>query len=191
MRWALYIIGAALIVVASFWSYSVTYATQARLDEIAKLNRKIAIEREAIRVLAADWAWLNAPDRLARLVAAHNDVLKLEPMEPERFAEVAEAPLKQPDDGLAPVALIDLDAVSPEDPVSRRPRRAAPAKPQAIITAETREEPPRRAAPPRVVATAAAPSRPVVATNTTTSTAAARASARLAPIRRDAAESER
>ncbi|QIE57646.1 hypothetical protein G5B40_20635 [Pikeienuella piscinae] len=160
MRWALYIVGAVLIVGASFWSYSVTYATQDRLDAIERTNRAIAEERMAIQVLAAEWAWLNAPDRLTRLVAAHQGELGLTPMKPDSYAELSETPMKQPDDGMAPVALIDLDALSPEEPAARRksPRPAREA-PKPVVTAEAREPAPHRAAPPPARATAAAPRR--------------------------------
>ncbi|WP_340109518.1 hypothetical protein [Pikeienuella sp. HZG-20] len=176
MRWVLYVVGAALIVVASFWSYSTTYATQGRLESIAKLNSAIAAEREEIQVLQAEWAWLNSPDRLNRLVAANQDALGLEPMKPSRFAELSEAPMRQPDDGLAPVALIDLDALSPEEPARRSgggqaARPSPPKAPKPVVIAEAREPAPHRAAAPEPaipVLIPAAPARSAPAAPTAT-----------------------
>lgn len=113
MRWALYLVGFVMVVATAFWSYRMTYRTQNALDRVASLRGEIAREREAIAVLQAEWAWLTAPERLRALVEAHADDLKLEPMTPERFAridEIAEPPV---DDGLDPVALIDLDEAGP------------------------------------------------------------------------------
>lgn len=178
MRWALYLLGLALVVAVAFWSFSVTYRTKDTLDEVARLQRAIAVEREAGQVLAAEWAWLNAPDRLARLAAGYETELGLGPIIPERFGEVAEAPMIQPDDGMAPVALIDLDALSPNDPAPRRaaPRTAKPTTaPAPIVTAEASEPAPHRAAPAAPLAVsspaALAPSAPAAAKPQRASTA--------------------
>lgn len=113
MRWALYFAGFALVVATAFWSYRMTYRTQDALDEVAALRSEIAREREAISVLEVEWAWLTAPERLKQLANDHAEALGLAPMTPERFAvfdEVAEPPV---DDGMDPVALIDMDEVGP------------------------------------------------------------------------------
>lgn len=160
MRLVLYVFGGLMIVAASFWAYSITYATQDRFDDIARLNRAIAKEREAIQVLRAEWAWMNSPDRLKRLIAANGEELGLGPMEPPRFAELYEAPMKQPDDGLSPVAIVEAvkelhpETVAPK-PTQAKPSKPkpAPAKPAAkkpapakpVISAEAREAAPRRA----------------------------------------------
>src|SRR5690606_13090979 len=58
-------------------TYTVNYDTRAALDRISELRARIAEERETLQVLRVEWAWLNAPDRLARLVVEHNDRLEL------------------------------------------------------------------------------------------------------------------
>ncbi len=66
----------ALSIIASAgWAYNVNYDTRAVLDRLSTVRADIAAEREALQVLRVEWAYLNAPDRLERLVAAHNDVL--------------------------------------------------------------------------------------------------------------------
>lgn len=122
MRWALYIAGFAIVVVAAAWSYRVTYATQGAFDAAAKLRGEIRREREAIAVLEAEWAWLNAPARLSRLVAENNDILGLAPMTPDVFAVMSEIETPSPDDGLEPVAIIDLDEAGPETIFAPSPR---------------------------------------------------------------------
>ena len=113
MRWALYLCGVALAVAVGAWSYQVTYATQDAFKEVSKLRRDIAREREAIAVLQAEWAWLNAPERLTALVKEHEAELGLVPMAPERFARIDEIELPPIDDGMEPVALIGMDEVGP------------------------------------------------------------------------------
>jgi hypothetical protein len=66
------------------------------------LRSQIAAEREAVEVLRVEWAYLNAPDRLARLVAQYNDLLGLEPMGPQHFDEVAAIPFPPRTPGPAP-----------------------------------------------------------------------------------------
>lgn len=80
------------IIAAAAWAYNVNYDTREALDRLSDLRSKIAQEREDLQVLRVEWAYLNAPDRLARLVARHNDELALVPMSPETFSYVAAVP---------------------------------------------------------------------------------------------------
>ena len=85
------LLGLAIIAVA-VWTYNVNYNTRTTLDRVSELRTRIAIERETIQVLRVEWAYLNSPDRLRRLVAAHNDRLMLVPVAPEMLKLVDEAP---------------------------------------------------------------------------------------------------
>ena len=69
MRGVIYLFSICMVVVAAYWSYSVTYKTQDKLEIAEKLRQEIGRERRAIAVLQADWAYLNAPERLEKLVA--------------------------------------------------------------------------------------------------------------------------
>jgi hypothetical protein len=97
MRGPLYFGAAAAVAATAFWAYRVNYAAQEALGRVEALRAEIAHEREALAILRADWAWLNAPDRLARLVALKADTLALGPMTAESFAELAELPEPPPD----------------------------------------------------------------------------------------------
>ena len=92
MRGAAHFLAAAVVAAVAFWAYKVNYAAQAALERVADLRAEIAREREAIRVLEAEWAWLNAPDRLRALLDAHGAELGLAPMEGGRFAAFSEIP---------------------------------------------------------------------------------------------------
>jgi hypothetical protein len=90
------------VVATAAWAYHVNYRTKTVLGQVDRLRSQIAAEREGVEVLRVEWAYLNAPDRLARLVALHNDRLGLEPMGPQHFDEVAAIPFPprnlEPDD---------------------------------------------------------------------------------------------
>ncbi len=90
------------VVATAAWAYHVNYRTKTVLGQVDRLRSQIAAEREAVEVLRVEWAYLNAPDRLARLVAQHNDLLRLEPMGPQHFDEVAAIPFPPRTPGAAP-----------------------------------------------------------------------------------------
>lgn len=56
-----------VIVVASFMLYRVKYEVQSLKSQVAEINKEIIQERESLRVVAAEWAYLNRPERLKML----------------------------------------------------------------------------------------------------------------------------
>lgn len=133
MRWALYVVGLCLVVAAAFWSYRMTYGTKDVMAEVRTLRSEIRREREAIAILEAEWAWLNAPARLEALLEENRARLELKAMTPDRFAEIAEIAAPPIDDGMDPVAIIGLEEVGqavslgPSPPPRPRPDGLAPA----------------------------------------------------------------
>ncbi len=119
MRWVFYGLGLTMLAIAVVWSNVVSNQTREALREVNALRKDIRQEREVISVLEAEWAWLNRPSRLERLVAENADALALVAMMPETFAELAEVAMPPVDDGMDPVALIDLDEAGPESMVKR------------------------------------------------------------------------
>lgn len=84
------------VVVAAAWTYNVNYQTKKALARVDHLRGQIADERDAVEVLRVEWAYLNAPDRLERLVAMNNDRLDLVPMTPDHFGDLAAIPYPPP-----------------------------------------------------------------------------------------------
>ncbi len=82
----------AAVVGSAAWAYHVNYKTRNALDRIDVLRGQIAAEREAVEVLRVEWAYLNAPERLARLVAKNNEDIQLQPMGPEAFDTIVSVP---------------------------------------------------------------------------------------------------
>jgi len=68
---------ALLIAVSSAGLYQLKYAVQAREAEYAALAQALREEREALHVAAAEWAYLNRPERLRALVGRHLDLSPL------------------------------------------------------------------------------------------------------------------
>lgn len=74
------------------WAYGVNYKTMSGFDRVDDLRHQIAEEREALQVLRVEWAYLNRPERLSRLVSLHNDRLGLVSMGPEILQEAMVIP---------------------------------------------------------------------------------------------------
>lgn len=89
MRPVIYILSFLALIALGFWAYRENYATQAALQEAEDLRAEIASLREGLAVQRADWAYLNRPDRLRKLVDANFDRLGLMPMEPSQFGTAA------------------------------------------------------------------------------------------------------
>lgn len=83
---------AALVVGGAVWTYTIKHEAEAAADRVSELRRKIAAERETIMFLKADWAFLNAPGRLERLVERHAEELKLKPLTAFQLVRLHELP---------------------------------------------------------------------------------------------------
>jgi hypothetical protein len=99
MRGLIYAAAAGAVAVSAFWAYRVNYQAQSALDRVAGLRSEIAREREALAVLRAEWAFLNGPKRLQKLVESEADAagLGLSMMDGARFASFAEIPAPPPE----------------------------------------------------------------------------------------------
>ena len=74
------------------WAYQQNYATQDELRRIDSLNQQIAVKRERLAVLRAEWAYLNRPDRLRDLAEMNFDRLRLLPLSQTSFGTVRSLP---------------------------------------------------------------------------------------------------
>jgi cell division protein FtsL len=69
--------------------YQLKHEVIALEKELARLNREIVREQEAIHVLRAEWSHVNRPERLQALAQRH---LELQPLAPRQFGRVETAP---------------------------------------------------------------------------------------------------
>lgn len=91
VRWFNLVIVGSVIATAT-WTYQVKHDAEAKLDEIRELNRQIALERETIELLKADWAHLSHPSRLQTLVERYQAELGLEVTDSNQIIGVDELP---------------------------------------------------------------------------------------------------
>ncbi len=88
MRSILYVFSALAVIGLAYWAYSENYRTQAAISHAERLENRISIARQRLRVLNAEWAYLNRPQRLRELADINFDRLGLMPLEAEQFGRV-------------------------------------------------------------------------------------------------------
>lgn len=96
MRLLLTIAATLAVMGLAFWAYRENYRTQATINEMEGVQRRIATLREEIGVLRAEWAWQNRPERLAELVDLNFERLKLLPLRAEQFVATDAVPYAPP-----------------------------------------------------------------------------------------------
>jgi cell division protein FtsL len=84
-------VGATMLVLVSFGLYNGVYSAKAHERELQTLTTEISKEGEAIRVLKAEWSYLNQPERLQALARKH---LALGPTGPSQIVVLASLPLR-------------------------------------------------------------------------------------------------
>ncbi len=65
------IAGLALVAILAFGLFALKYEVRGLEAELARLEREAQAEEEAIRVLNAEWSYLNRPERLKALSARY------------------------------------------------------------------------------------------------------------------------
>jgi cell division protein FtsL len=87
-----------LVVVAfvGFGMFKVKYEVMDLEDELARANRAIAADQDAIHVLKAEWAFLAQPSRLAELSRRHLDLVPLGTAQLGQIDAIALRPGTQP-----------------------------------------------------------------------------------------------
>ena len=88
MRSLLYVLSARGVIALAFWAYQENYRTQDSIKHVHQLSREIAAANSSLRMLRAEWAYLNRPDRLRDLVDLNFDRLGLLPLMPDGFGRV-------------------------------------------------------------------------------------------------------
>ncbi|MDY8110753.1 hypothetical protein U0C82_16550 [Fulvimarina sp. 2208YS6-2-32] len=88
------ILSIVALIGAASWTFSVKHETDLVENEIRKVERKIASEKETIAILSADWTLYNQPARLQALAETYAEDLKLMEIRPDQI--VAEHQLPAP-----------------------------------------------------------------------------------------------
>tara|TARA_B100001094_G_C17803834_1_gene610416 strand:- start:342 stop:611 length:270 start_codon:yes stop_codon:yes gene_type:complete len=69
-------------------AYRVNYQTRSVLNNIDALNVNIRKQTETLRLLQAEWAYLNRPNRLRVLVEKHFSYLELVPLRADQIVDL-------------------------------------------------------------------------------------------------------
>jgi hypothetical protein len=89
-----------VIVIAGFCMFQVKFAVQELEGRLATTNRQIRLSEDALRVLKAEWSYLNEPERLSDLNRRH---LGLAPVAARQMVGLADLPIRQAPPAEAPV----------------------------------------------------------------------------------------
>jgi hypothetical protein len=113
------VLWAALVGAASFLLFVTAYGVEALDDRLAGVQREIRREREAIRVLEAEWAYLNQPMRLRELVDEMSPLVPLAAS--QMVASIADIPAPLPEAAMVAPGGIPLPQRKPEMPHAAPP----------------------------------------------------------------------
>jgi hypothetical protein len=112
MRGFLFFILGLAVMGLAFWSYQENYKTRDALSQVRSLHQEIGAAHARLRMLQAEWAYLNRPDRLRDLADLNYDRLGLLPLMPDAFGEVSQIIYPLPD--ILPITdSVDVNALVP------------------------------------------------------------------------------
>ena len=97
-----------VIVIAAFMLYKVKYEVQTLKNQVAETSRQLEQEKQALHVVAAEWAYLNRPERLQKLAvkylaASDVTVAQISDIEASPFPGQTQASIDG-EEGVRPVA---------------------------------------------------------------------------------------
>ena len=98
-----------LMVAGATFTYKVKHQAELKLEEVHRLEAEIKLQEDTIDLLKADWALLNQPSRLQKLITVYQPELQLETTQPSQIATLDELPDR-------PVAPPDAPLVSEGQP---------------------------------------------------------------------------
>lgn len=90
MRSLFFFLTAMSVIGLAFWAYRENYETQDAQARAEALQRDILDARQTLRILRAEWAYLNRPDRLRELADINFDSLGLLPLHAHQFGNIKE-----------------------------------------------------------------------------------------------------
>ena len=132
-----------LVLASGFTTFKVKYAVQDIEDELSRVRRQTIAEQQEIRVLTAEWTYLNQPERLAEL---NRRFLGLAPIGTKQLQQrIEDIPLRLPP--APPDVVIGADAVpGPAAPAVAATLTVTPAT-IAVVPAKTVASEAAKAAP--------------------------------------------
>ena len=84
----------AIVMISTFglgsWAYKINYESRAASQRVKSLEKAILSAKKERKILEAEWAHLNNPDRLRKLVEYYFMELRLTPINPDDFISFSE-----------------------------------------------------------------------------------------------------
>ena len=100
----------ATLIVSTFslglWAYKINYESRAAYQRVNNLEESILSLNKEVKILNAEWAHLNRPERLRKLVEYYFLELRLNPINPYDFIAFSEIYMGQTS-GNVPTTLAD------------------------------------------------------------------------------------
>ncbi len=91
------VLSVVLVIAVSIGLYNLKYKVEARERERASLVQETVNERDAIRILRAEWSYLTQPERLQSLADRHLDLV---PLKASQIATFDDLPMPRRDNNL-------------------------------------------------------------------------------------------
>ena len=121
-----------LVLASGFATFNVKYAVQGIDEELARVRRQTIAETQEIRVLTAEWAYLNQPERLAQL---NRNFLQLTPLTAKQLqGRVEEIALRAPS-AAVPETLFAATPPTAANPLAATSAAASPVPSGAAASA--------------------------------------------------------
>ena len=92
--------------VLGLWAYKINYESRAADQRVKELEKSILSANKQVKILNAEWAYLNSPDRLRKLAEYYFLELRLTPINPDDFISFSEVYWGQYSENI-PTALVD------------------------------------------------------------------------------------
>ncbi|MDC3090307.1 cell division protein FtsL [Paracoccaceae bacterium] len=84
----------SIVMISTFslgsWAYKINYESRAASQRVKGLEKSILSAKKELKILKAEWAHLNNPDRLRKLVEYYFLELRLTPINPDDFISFSE-----------------------------------------------------------------------------------------------------
>ena len=87
------------------WAYKINYDSRAADQRVKELEKSILSANKQFKILNAEWAHLNRPDRLRKLAEYYFFELRLTPINPDDFISFSDVYWGQSSEN-APTALV-------------------------------------------------------------------------------------
>ncbi len=131
-----------LVAFVGFGMFKVKYEVMDLEDELARANRAIMADQDAIHVLKAEWAFLAQPSRLAELSRRY---LELTPLGTAQLRQIDAIPLRASAVPLAgaevPAPLVEPPPVAARQPIAKPPVVTTTLAATTLANAKSRTDP--------------------------------------------------